>query len=152
MFGFFKKEKKKKSPIPMYDTKLIKKFHKDHKKLVGHIGDIQKALSVGNMAKVKLGLKKLKIEILGHFMEEDIKLYWYMKHYYKDVPDTVKTIKVFEESIKKIQKDVVQFLDYYSQETSKLDSVFEEEFNAIIDALGTRIETEENNLYTLYIK
>lgn len=90
--------------------------------------------------------------MLGHFMEEDIKLYWYMKHYYKDSEHTINTIKTFEESIKKIQKDVVAFLDYYSQETIMLDETFEKEFNSIIDALSTRIVTEESNLYTLYIK
>ena len=152
MFSFLKKEKKKKSPVPDYDAKLIKKFHKDHKKLVMHIENINKAFQANNIVKAKQSLQKLKMEMLGHFMEEDIKLYWYMKHYYKDSEHTISTIKIFEESIKKIQKDVVAFLDYYSQETIALDKTFEKEFNSIIDALSTRIATEESNLYTLYIK
>jgi len=152
MFGFFKKEKKKKSPVPEYDAKLIKKFHKDHEKLVKQVTLIKKLVATNETAKAKQGLKKLKMELLGHFMEEDIKLYWYLKDYYRDSPDTIETIKMFEETIKKIQKEVVAFLDYYAQENIKFDMVFDKEFNGIVEALSTRIATEESSLYTLYIK
>jgi len=152
MFGFFKKEKKKKSPVPDYDGKLIKKFHKDHEKLVQHITNIKKAVETNHPEKAKQGLKQLKMEMLGHFMEEDIKLYWYLKDRYKDSPDTIETIKMFEESIKKIQKEVVAFIDHYARDDIKFDMVFDKEFSGIIDALSTRIATEESSLYTLYVK
>jgi len=152
MFGFFKKEKKKKSPVPDYDAKLIKKFHKDHEKLVKQITLIKQAVETNRPEKAKQGLKQLKMEMLGHFMEEDIKLYWYLKDRYKDSPDTIETIKMFEESIKKIQKEVVAFIDHYAREDIKFDMVFDKEFSGIVDALSTRIGTEESSLYTLYVK
>jgi iron-sulfur cluster repair protein YtfE (RIC family) len=149
MFSFFKK-KKSKIDVP-YDTKLIKKFHKDHEKLIKTVTKISNAMEEGDTKKVKSLLSQLKTELLGHFMEEDIKLYRYLKKYYVEEDDITKTITMFEESIKDIQKDVVSFLDHYTKENTPLDKKFDEQFNAIVNALGTRIRTEENNLYTLYI-
>lgn len=153
LLGLFgKKENKKKSPIPEYDAKLIKKFHKDHEKLTGHVANILKAVDNNETVKAKQELKKLKMDMLGHFMEEDIKLYWYLKDHYKDSSSTIETIKMFEESIKQIQKDVVAFLDHYVNENIPLNDTFKREFENIVHALSTRMETEETNLYTLYIK
>ena len=152
MFSFFKKEKKKKSHIPPYDAKLIRKFHKDHEKLVTQIGIIKNNIETNKIEKAKEGLKKLKMSILGHFMEEDIKLYWYLKDYYKENDSVMEIIIMYEESIKKVQKTAMSFLDKYSAEYTSLDMVFNKQFDEIIDVLATRIETEENNLYTLYVK
>jgi regulator of sigma D len=149
MFDFFSK---KDQNGPKYDNKLIKKFHKDHEKLVKTITKIVKSLEKKEDKKSKALLKQLKIEILGHFMEEDIKLYRYLKKYYATAPDTMELVKHFESSIKTIQKDVINFLDTYTQENKTLDKAFETKFYAIVDELGNRIKTEENNLYTLYLK
>jgi len=152
VLSFLKKNKKKDKNMPDYESGLIKKFHKDHKKLVKYIGNVQEALRAGKEAKAKQNLRDLKIEMLGHFMEEDIKLYWYLKSYYKESKDAIHTIKMFEESIKKIQREVVDFLDTYSEPSRALDATFEKGFNEIITALAARIRTEEENLYTLYKK
>ncbi len=152
MFGFFKKEKKKKNHVPKYDAKLIKKFHKDHEKLVTQIGIIKSNIEAHKIEKAKEGLKKLKMSILGHFMEEDIKLYWYLKNYYKENDSMMEIVFMYEDSIKKVQKTAISFLDKYSAEHVALDTVFKKQFDEIVDVLATRIETEENNLYTLYVK
>jgi len=150
MFSFFKK-KKGKIDLP-YDAKLIKKFHKDHEKLIKTVTKIDTALQANDTKKVKALLAQFKIELLGHFMEEDIKLYRYLKKYYHDEEETTKTVAMFEESIKDIQRDVVAFLDHYAKENTPLDAKFKEHFDEIVEALGTRIKTEENNLYTLYMR
>ncbi|MEN4052869.1 MULTISPECIES: hemerythrin domain-containing protein [Sulfurimonas] len=149
MFNFLSK----KDPRALnYDNKLIKKFHKDHEKLIKAITKISKALEKNEEKKAKTFLKQFKTEILGHFMEEDIKLYRYLKKYYTNSSETMELVQQFEGSIKTIQKDVIKFLDTYTQENKPLDKAFETKFYAIVDELGTRIKTEENNLYTLYIK
>ena len=151
-FGIFGKEKKeKKSHIPAYDSKLIKKFHKDHKHLVSRIGEIKNALSNNQITKAKEHLIHLKMDILGHFMEEDIKLYWYLNDYYKEEVGVSSMIKTFESSIKEIQKEVIRFLDHYAHEDTVLDLEFNRKFDAIIAQLAARIESEEANLYTLYV-
>ncbi len=151
MFSFFKKEKKKR-PVPENDGKLIKKFQKDHEKINKHITKNKKAVENNEIVKAKQGIKKLKMELLGHFMEEDIKLYWYLKDHYRGSDNTIETIKMFEESIKTIQRDVVKFLDHYAQGEIALDQGFKKEFSDIVEALSTRIATEESNLYPLYTK
>jgi len=154
LFGLFgRKKEKKRSNVPPYDPKLIAKFHKAHQKLVSRIGDIQKAIDEGSLgtAKVKRLLKSLKVELLGHFMEEDIKLYWYLKDYYKEDANALNIVKTFESTIKEIQKDVMQFFDYYSQDTVALDNEFVQKFEKIVEDLSVRIHSEEENLYTLYI-
>ncbi|CAA6817876.1 MAG: Unknown protein [uncultured Sulfurovum sp.] len=149
-FGLF--TPKKKSRIPLFDAKLIKKFHHDHIKLVKSIGDINKALEQGNSHKVKKLLLRLRMEILGHFMEEDIKLYWYLKDYYKDEENANSLVKTFDTSIKMIQKDVIKFLDYYTQDYVPLDMEFQQKFDMMVSKLASRIESEESNLYPLYQK
>ena len=153
--GFFSDffKKKKKSHIPEYDSGLIAKFHNEHKKLVDHIGEIQKVMDAGAIGtgKVKKLLKSFKMELLGHFMEEDIKLYWYLKNYYKEDELSLSVVKEFEDSIKKIQKDVMHFFDHYSLNDVPLDKEFEATFKEIVDALSSRIASEEENLYTLYL-
>jgi len=150
---FGAKEEKKKSHIPQYDARLIAKFHNEHKKLVSHIGDIQKAMDDGALGtgKVKKLLKSLKMELLGHFMEEDIKLYWYLKDYYKEEDTALSVVKSFESSIKEIQKDIMHFFDYYSQDEVALDAEYLKKFEQIVEELSVRINSEEENLYTLYI-
>ncbi len=148
MFNFFKKSESKLA----FDSKLIDKFHKDHEELVGHIVNVQKALDKNKEKKAKQFLKQLRIRMLGHFMEEDIKLYWYLKRYYSEHGDISQTIAMFESSIKDIQREVINFLDYYLQETQKLDKKFEEKFSEIVQTLSSRIQTEESSLYTLYVK
>jgi len=135
-----------------YDTRLIKKFHKDHEKLIKTVNKISTAFRANETAKVKSLLSQLKVELLGHFMEEDIKLYRYLKKYYQGEKEITTTVTMFEESIKEIQRDVVAFLDYYTKENVALDKKFYEQFEEIVNALGTRIRTEENSLYTLYIR
>ncbi|MBA1432631.1 MAG: hypothetical protein FAF04_03320 [Epsilonproteobacteria bacterium] len=89
---------------------------------------------------------------LGNHQRNLHQLYRYLKKYYTNSPETIELVEHFEGSIKTIQKDVINFLDTYTQENKHLDKTFKEKFYAIIDELATRIKTEENNLYTLYIK
>jgi hemerythrin-like domain-containing protein len=149
MFSFLKSSS---SNGLKYETKLIKKFTADHKKLEITISKILENLESNKEKKAKKFLEQLKTEMLNHFMEEDIKLYRYLKKYYADSSETLSVVKNFESSLKTIQKDAINFLDNYTQASQTLDDSFKEEFQDIIEALKSRIEKEENKLYTLYKK
>jgi hypothetical protein len=84
-------------------------------------------------------------------MEEDIMLYQYLKEYYKDVPSTYELILEFYDSIKDIQRALLKFLDKYIN-SNTYNSVFEKEFDGIVQALSHRVASEESSLYTLYVK
>jgi len=153
-FDLFNKKEEKKSHIPKYDPKLIGKFHKDHDAIRADIEKIQKAMDQGAIGTgiVKNALKHLRMRLLGHFMEEDIKLYWYMKDYYKEDENAFDIIKSFENSIKEIQNDVLHFFDYYARDDIPLDTEYEKKFKQIVSELSDRVASEEENLYTLYLK
>ena len=151
MLGLFKKDKNNQDKL-LYDKKLISKFHKDHQKLIEIIKTAHEAIEANNIKKSKKYLIKLRMAILEHFMEEDIKLYWYLTRYYKEDSNKLNTVEMFKSTIKDIQRDVLSFLSKYSKEDVELDAKFKEKFIAIVKEFGTRIETEESKLYTLYKK
>ncbi len=151
MFSFFRK-KKKSDDIVEYNPNLIEKFCKDHKKLVATVTKVFQELKKQDVIAIRNSLKSLRLGIIGHFMEEDISLYRYLENYYKDDKNTLKLIMAFETSIKEIQQTVLAFLDKYISDKADYDRIFEARFKNIVTALATRIEAEENNLYTLYIK
>ena len=150
MFSFFKKKKKKVGPE--FDKKLIKRLQIDHIKLVNQISKIETAYAQENEKNIKRELQILRSLTFDHFMEEDLKLYWYLKTFYKEQPITLEEIKYFEESLKDIQVAVINFLDQYLKQDVLLNSIFKNDFDEIVQALANRIKTEEKNLYPLYKK
>ena len=147
MFGF---KKKQKDFRPEYDKKLVKQLQKEHLALFKKVHKIEIALFKKNVTKTKLELQQLKNATLEHFVQEDIKLYWYLKTLYKDDAQTLEKIQIFEESIKDIQVTVIKFFEHYTKKDTALDDTFKEDFNGVVKALVNRIETEEKNLYPLY--
>jgi len=144
--------KKKTTNGLKYETKLIKKFHKDHEKLIKLLTKIATAVEKSEDKKVRALLSQFKVEILSHFMEEDIKLYRYLKKYYEENEEKKATIMLFQDGIKTIQSDIINFLDSYIKEDKEFDKVFQDRFKDIINAFGERIKTEESKLYPLYIR
>ncbi len=149
MLGIFSR-KKEIEGVGTYDPGLIKKFHKDHEKLVKIVTAINDSVAEGNDKKARKMLKKLKTAILYHFMEEDINLYWYLNKYYKGNKEVLGIVESFETSIKEIQNTVTDFLDYYVKEDVALDNEFKVKFKELVNVLAARIEIEEEKLYTLY--
>ena len=148
-----KKFKKNRKTKVAYNSRLISKFHKDHQKVIKIVEKINKAINSDDKKAIVTSLKELKMTLLGHFMEEDMMLYQYLKEYYKDVPVTYELIVEFYESIKDIQRTLLNFLDkYLKNDLVAFDKIFESDFKAVVEALSHRVESEECSLYTLYIK
>jgi len=132
-----------------YDKNLIKEFKKDHKKLVKILTKIENGKDA---TKIKELFIVFRTEILGHLLSEDIRLYNYLREHYQNDQNTLTLILEYEKSIKDIQKTVLSFIEFYTQDNVKFDNLFKNKLNNIIEALLSRIETEEKNLYTLYVK
>lgn len=132
-----------------YDKSLIKEYKKDHQKLVKILAKVR---SETKPESIKKNLDIFKVEILGHLLSEDVRLYKYLKDYYKNDEDTLSLILEYEKSIKEIQKVVINFLDTYTSKSVKFDDIFKTELEGIISALLARVETEEKTLYSLYKK
>jgi hypothetical protein len=152
-FGLFdSKSDKKDKLVPQYDISTIEVLEQDHRKLLYYLESIEAAMMQGTLGTgvVKNSLKYFRMHLLEHFMEEDIKIYQYMKSYYKYDHSTYKLIESYEESIKVIHKNVVEFFEYYSQDDVPLDDEYREKFKHIFQELVYRISLEEQQLYKLY--
>ena len=153
-FGLFGKKERKDSKVS-FESKLVPKLLNDHKKLVEKVQAIESELHKPrgeiDEKKIRNLLKSFRVELLGHFMEEDIKLYWYLEHRYGHNDTAIETIKSFKESIKGIQKEVMRFIDSYTVRDLPIDNEFFITFREVVKALSDRIQAEENNLYPLYI-
>jgi len=132
-----------------YDKNLIKGFKKEHKKLVS---TLTKIINEKNEKKIKKLFIIFRTDLLGHLLSEDVRLYKYLREHYKNNQNTLTLILEYEESIKGIQKVVLSFINFYMQPNARFDNIFKTKLNDIVGALLSRIETEENNLYTLYVK
>ncbi len=150
LFGIFGRKKEKRDNAPLFDGALIGKFARDHKELAGHIEKVYRHFERGEEAKVVKTLKRMQKKALNHFMEEDLKLYWYLRKHYSEDPSALMTIRNFEEEIKPIQKEVILFFDRYTEQGAKLDGRFKQGFDEIVKRLVKRIEAEEAQLYPLY--
>ncbi len=151
MLSIFKKNGKKHATLK-YDKKFISKLSKDHQKLLELIKDTHKTIESDNIKKSKKSILKLRTVILEHCMEEDIKLFLYLKKYYEEETNTLNTIEMLESTIKNIQKSTLSFLSQYSKKEAELDAEFKIKFLTVFKEFGTRIKTEESKLYTLYVK
>jgi len=149
-FGLFRKKEERKDSSLRYDNRLIDRFSEDHRLLAEAARRIEGSWSRGERRKTVKLLKRMEKAVLHHFMQEDMKLYWFLKKHYADDPAVLATIRHFEDSIKPIQKEVVLFFDRYARKEAVLDETFKKDFDAIVRELSRRIEAEEAQLYPLY--
>ena len=132
-----------------YDKSLINEYKKDHKKLVVLLTKITKEKEKKNIRKL---LSTFKIDFLGHLISEDMRLYKYLIKYYENNEYTLSLILEYQKSIKVIQKEVLFFVDSYLEEKAVFGTIFKRKLANVVSSFLARITTEENNLYTLYIK
>jgi hemerythrin-like domain-containing protein len=98
-------------------------------------------------------LAKFKNNLLEHLKLENEEFYpdYLSKKEKKgeDITSSEEFIKLMDE----IGKTVLAFLDKYSiaEAVESSQSVFKDELSGIIDTLNTRIETEEDGVYDLYL-
>ncbi|SFV52674.1 hypothetical protein MNB_SM-5-1493 [hydrothermal vent metagenome] len=145
-FNFFKFKK----GVP-FDPKLIAKFNHDHKKLVTIAMQIQEQIDGKHSnALIRSLLKSLRSEIYKHFQEEEETLYKYLTILYKNDTERKELVQGFNDSMYAIKDGVESFMNKYTQKEANYGREFAEEFGEIVKALGTRIETEEKKLYSLY--
>ena len=85
-------------------------------------------------------------------MKEDIKLYWYLNKAYRSDDVKYRTIKSFEDSMRRIQQDILKFFNYYSNPINILDQNFKNKLDDMVEKLSDRIKMEEKSLYSLYVK
>jgi len=136
MFGIFDSKTKK----------LVKKWEQEHERLVELAGKIINNYAKHDEKQAKRELAMLSDLASSHFMDEDLNFYKLTRDGKFD-EETTQKVKEFTESFKKVKIDLMSFFANYSRPEVPLDDDFFRHFNAIVEAVGKRIEFEEGDLY-----
>lgn len=135
-----------------YDGSLIKKFKKDHQKLLKIYTNMLELHERGMFMELKKEMKNFRVTVSLHVLEEDKKLYSYLIQSSKGNQDEIDMHQAVHDEMKTIIKVVSDFFDSY--EHGLLGSP-KDKFRADLEKIGEtlvdRIEREEESLYTLYI-
>jgi len=120
--------------------------------LTNVLGEL-KSETVLNASAVISKLAKFKEDLIEHLKLENGEFYPDYLHKKEIKGENIAQTKEFIGVMENIGKVVIAFLDKYDNieaiESSRL--VFDNEFNNIIRTLNTRIETEEEGVYEIYL-
>jgi len=139
MFGLFFSSK---------NQKLVKKWQKEHVKIVELAHKVIGEYSKNNHKGAKKALKELNGLAVDHIMNEDIEFYKLMRDEARIDSKTEVLVDDFIQSFKQTKLTLMSFLSNYSKPEVPLDDDFFTTFNQLVEVLGERIEFEEKNLYS----
>jgi len=138
MFGLFSSK----------NQKLVKKWQKEHEKIVELAHKVIGEYSKNNHDAAKKAVVELNSLAVDHVMNEDIEFYKLMRDEKRIDDKTEVLVDDFIKSFKKTKLTLMSFLSNYSKPDVPLDEEFFTTFNQLVEVLGKRIEFEEKNLYS----
>ncbi len=130
------------------NQKLVKKWHKEHEEMVVLAHKVIGAYSLNKLGEAKKYLKKLDSLVVEHVMDEDIELFKLMHNSEEIDKETERLVKEFVESFRQTKLALLDFLSHYTKPEVQLDEEFIKQFNKMVEAVGSRIEFEEKNVYS----
>ncbi len=135
-----------------YDAELVDKLKKDHQSLLSLAGEMKTLIDTKKWTKLPPVLTKFRKEFCDHIFTENGYLYHHLKFHFSDDQDTSDLIGVFKRDMTDIQKGVLEFTKTWSvQGAVKADpKMFVSQFKGVAEALGERVDREEDVLYELY--
>lgn len=145
------------SPAPgtqiRYDSDLISRFHGHHGILVKLVGEVRSSALSGDFEKNKRFIRKFKLMLNEHLLEENLRLYTYLSHCLREDPDGSELMQDMRKEMGGIGREVTLFIRHYEEfgVDARNAEKFVEELDRIIAALADRIAREERSLYTLYM-
>ena len=131
------------------NQKLVKKWKKDHEKIVLLTHRVIAEYSKNNHTSTKKALVELNNLAIDHITNENVEFYKLLKNNNKFSNKNKKQTEEFIESFKETKMTLMQFLTKYSRESTPLDDEFFTTLNRLADVLVERIAFEEENLYAL---
>jgi len=131
------------------NQKLVKNWTKEHEKIVVLAHKIIADYSNDNPKKLKKHLVELRTIAINHIMTEDIEFYRLLKDEKRINSEIEKNIHNFTDSFHDTKVVLRDFLRKYTKDDAIYDEEFFTTFNAIVEALGNRIEFEEKNMYKI---
>ena len=131
------------------NSRLAKKWTKEHEKMVVYAHKILAAYSINDNEAIRKNLLDLRIVAINHIMTEDIEFYKLLQDKKRLNESIEQSVHQFTDSFHDTKVVIRDFLRKYTEESAVYDENFFTTFNGIVDALGARIEYEEKNLYKL---
>lgn len=131
------------------NQKLIKKWTKEHEKIVLLIHNVLAEYSKNNHKNAKKELILLNHLVIDHVTDENIEFYKLLKDKNRVSIKNRKYTEEFVATFKDMRLDLMKFLTHYTKKETPLDDKFFDTLNEIAEILRERIDFEEENLYAL---
>jgi hemerythrin len=131
------------------NQKLVRKWTKEHEKIVLLINRVIAEYSKNNHAKAKKLLTALNNLVVDHVTDENIEFYKLLKDEKRLSPKNKHYTEEFIETFADVKKDLMKFLTKYTRKEVPLDDEFFETITAISEILLDRIQYEESKLYAI---
>jgi len=131
------------------NQKLIKKWKKEHEKIILLTHEVIAEYSKNNHKKTKKILVSLNNLVIDHVTDENIEFYKLLKDKNRLTSKNKKHTEEFIATFKDVKMTLMQFLTKYTRDETPLDDDFFTTLNKLADVLTERIEFEEKNLYSI---
>ncbi len=145
------------SPIPpgdsiSFDPALVGTLVMEHARIERTFMRTLELARTRKFPAARKSLETLRALLTDHLIKERGPLSLYLMRAWRDNPDAITQIRQFEQEMRPLRKQVMEFLDQYTDSGITPDSAlrFVDEGIIIARALATRIRSEETALYPLY--
>ncbi|SHO81428.1 hypothetical protein MNB_SV-15-731 [hydrothermal vent metagenome] len=138
--------------FPSKNKQLVKKWIKEHRKIVSLANAIIEAYKKGDLKKAKKRLNQLNNLTIEHLMQEDLSFYKLKKNSNKLEVETIEKITEFTDTFGGTKVTLMNFISKYAKPNVELDKEFINTFKILAGILVERIQFEESNLYQALIK
>jgi len=130
------------------NQKLVKKWTKEHEKIVLLTNRVIAEYSKNNHKKSKKFLVELNNLVVDHVTDENIEFYKLQRDASRLSSQNMLDVEEFIRTFADVKKDLMKFLTKYTRKDTPLDDDFFETINKIAEVLIERIEYEEAKLYS----
>ncbi len=137
-----------------YDPKLVDSLLGAHARLGGIFDRIGQAGKAGSHDEVRALLGQFKSGLQSHILTENVRFYAYVEELTRDDPDNARVMHEFRRDMNTIARKVVEFVKKYQTCTFATEAerdAFASEYALVGELLEQRLNSEESDLYPLYI-
>jgi hypothetical protein len=131
------------------NQKLVKKWKKEHEKIVLLTHKVIAEYSKNNHKKAKKVLTSLNNLVIDHVTDENIEFYKLLNDKDRLTHKNKKHTEEFINTFKDVKMTLMQFLTKYTRDETPLDDNFFTTLNKLTEVLIERIKFEESNLYSI---
>lgn len=135
-----------------YSAALVERLVRDHRGMLERFGAIRSAARAGRFDEVVPLLERFRVDLHGHLLVENVRLYVYLEHTLADDPVSHALMHEFRHDMDGIGKEVVAFFARHDRlgDDPALAGTFPADLERVGALLVDRIQREEEILYPLY--